>query len=178
LYFVKYHSPFEAADLTTLTFTARPGVLLTGEVVYRRHDQSIDFEPAERAALEMRRGGQGSASLLMGTLQLEFGVESRQILFPWGFCPESSWSTGTIGSVTAQAGELFLSADVALQSGVSRGLREERWEEPVFDVKSGWLSIGKELPVFAPTYIEFASDCIAALVNSEVVSLRLEPRFV
>lgn len=164
--------------MATLGLTTRPGVLLTGSVVYRRRDQSIDFEPADRAALEMRRGAQGSASLLIGTLQLELGVESRQILFPWGLCPQASWSRGTIGRVTSQAGELFLSAGVALRSGVSRRLREEGWKEPVFDVKSGWLSIGDLLPVFAPTYIEFASNCIAALVENELVSLRLKPRLV
>jgi hypothetical protein len=63
---------------------------LQGELFYNRSEQSFDFVSMSRSGVRRRMGDLGPTSVLIGTLQIEIGVETGTLLYVWGYHPETA----------------------------------------------------------------------------------------
>jgi hypothetical protein len=57
---------------------------LAGQLLYRANEYSFDFEFESKDEALFRAGDKGTTSLLVGTLQIEIGIETGAALYVWG----------------------------------------------------------------------------------------------
>jgi|SRR5215813_830990 len=139
------------------------GKPLSGLLVYRRSERSLDMEP---------RPAGGIASLLVNDVQIEID-EAGRLIYVWGHCPHESWMPARLETPVAKLGRLQY-ANAKMVPGVSKRLNaDKRW--PVrYDPSSQWLCIGDE-SVQDCDMIAFAPGAIAALKKGQLAGLWLHP---
>lgn len=59
--------------------------------------------------------------------------------------------------------------------GVSQGLAEVGEWQTTYDPNTGWVCVSSNEHDVAESYVEFAEDTIAGLLNDELVSVWLRP---
>jgi hypothetical protein len=138
------------------------GKPISGRLVYRRSERSLDVEP---------KPGRGVASLLVNDVQIEVDEDGR-LIYVWGFCPHESWVSAKLDPPTATAGRLQY-VDSAIVPGVSKRLNADKRWAVSHDPSSQWLCIGDQS--FRGEMIAFAPGAIATLSDGEIVNLWLRP---
>jgi hypothetical protein len=135
-----------------------------GRLVYRPDEYSFDFLPLPV----------GGRSIGIGDLQL--GVdESGRVVSVWGLCPYPSWKAARLtGPPRIRAGLVADGID-RLRLGESMPLEAVlRW--PVsHDSSSGWVCVGAPDQALYDRCVEFATGCVAALAEDNLVALWLHP---
>lgn len=142
-----------------------------GTTVYRKSEYSIDFIPKRRDVPPLSIGHRPKASLAIGMLQLEVDIESRQVLYPWGYFPSVSWKPGSVVPPPAIRNGLQVAGGTILREGVSETLWDRSLLETRFDRSSGWLELRLLGGAEGGTLVEFASNCIATLAHGALRSL-------
>lgn len=151
-------------------------VPLEGELVYRAYESSFDFQVGSQLELARRAGSKGTTSLLIGTLQIEVGIETGAALFVWGLHSHSSqWRLDMLSRPSAQRGCVKVVFIRELTRGVSQGLAEVGEWQTTYDSKTGWVCVSSNEHDVAESYVEFAEDTIAGLLNDGLVSIWLRP---
>lgn len=151
-------------------------VPLQGELVYRAYEHSFDFKVKSNSELAKRTGDKGSTALLIGTLQIEVGIEAGTALYAWGLHSHiSQWRRDHVPAVPAKSGGIKVIFDEEPVIGVSQGLADVKEWHTAFDPNTGWISISSNQFDNAAHYIEFAENTIAGVSNEKLVSLRLHP---
>lgn len=151
-------------------------VPLQGELVYRASEHSFDFKARSNSELAQRIGTKGTTSLLIGTLQIEVGIEVGAALFVWGLHSHiSQWRRGQLSAVSATRGGIRVIFDEEPAIGVSQALAEVAEWHTVFDPDTGWIRISSNQDDSAERYIEFAENTIAGISDERLISLRLRP---
>jgi len=152
------------------------GVSLAGQLVYREYEYSFDFKAEEQSELVRRAGASGTTSLLIGTLQIEIGIETHVALFVWGLhSHKDQWVRGCLSPVSLRPGSVKVLFDQQPIAGVSQTLVETAQVRTTYDPDSGWLCISLGNDVIADVYVEFAEDTVAGLLNEKLVELWLRP---
>jgi hypothetical protein len=106
-----------------------------GRLIYSSSDLSFDTHPEEKATLPT------AAILVGGTLQLEFYVETGELLRIWGYSPDTSWRRGQVAPPHSKPGTVRVVLDEDAVSDVS--YEDKNLKDGVtFDKESGWLLIG------------------------------------
>ena len=133
-------------------------------LVYRDEDYAFDIEPLD---------GSGDASILINELQLEIDHEGR-IMYVWGYCPLIKYNETRNFPRRYQACSLVAVLNKPPIPGVSLSLNtDSRW--PIYiNKKKGWACLGNP-EVKNIQLVEFAPDCVAALINSEIIGVWLQP---
>ncbi len=150
-------------------------VPLKGQLVYRAYEYSFDFQVGSQQELARRAGSKGTTSLLIGTLQIEIGIETGAALFVWGLHSHSSrWRLDSLSRPPAQSGCVKVVLNGELTRGVSQELAEVGAWQTTYDPNTGWVCISSN-EHDAERYVEFAEDTIAGLLNDELVSVWLRP---
>lgn len=156
-----------------LTYDCVP---LAGQLVYRAYEYSFDFQVGSQLEMTRRAGSKGTTSLLIGTLQIEVGIETGAALFVWGLHSHSSrWRLDSLARPPAQPGCVKVVLNRELTRGVSQALAEGREWKTTYDPNSGWVCISSTEQDVAESYVEFAEDTIAGLLNDDLVSVWLRP---
>lgn len=151
-------------------------VPLKGQLVYRAYEYSFDFQVGSQQELASRAGSKGTTSLLIGTLQIEIGIETGAALFVWGLHSHSAqWRRDSLSRPSAQPGCVKAVFDEEPIMGVSKGLAEVGEWQTTYDPKSGWVCVSSNEHDGDESYVEFAEDTIAGLLNDELVSVWLCP---
>lgn len=149
---------------------------IDGTLVYREADHAFDFEPRSQAEVEERVGDDGVTSLALGSLQLEVGVETGIVLYPWGYHPRVMWRQTTLPSVAARQGALRISVDNPLEAGVSLDITGGRQWTTLHDAVSAWVCIVRDTNLVAPPdLIKFSNGAIAGIDAGSLVVLWLHP---
>ena len=148
---------------------------LQGDLFYNRAEHSFDFEPVSRSGVRRRMGDLGPTSVLIGTLQIEIGVETGTLLYVWGYHPQPAWKHARLSSPTAQPGMVSISLEEAPEPGVSIGLVEINEWATAYDPNNGWICIGDPAPSESAQWVEFATNTIAAIGDSQLRALWLRP---
>jgi hypothetical protein len=118
------------------------GVRPTGGLLrYLRHEHSFHFDPASPSDLLLKTGGSGVTSVLVDTVQLEVGVETGLLLYPWGYSPETSWRTGQLLAPTFADVGLRVKSERGLHPGVSLYANSNRNWTTTFDEENGWIRL-------------------------------------
>lgn len=161
----------------THTFIVSPEEgLLPGILIYVQQDHAFDFQPAAPDELSRAAGGKGTASLLVGSLQIEVGVESGRFLFVWGYHPMATWREAQLHAPVACPGAIVL-ANSNLEHGISQPLTEVGEWTTVYDRQSGWVRLGPASEAAVEKTIQFAEDTLCELSEGKLVSLWLRPVF-
>lgn len=151
-------------------------VPLEGQLVYRAYEYSFDFKVESQLELARRAGSNGTTSLLIGTLQIEIGIETGAALFVWGLHSHSAqWRRDSLSRPSAQPGCVKAVFDEEPIMGVSQGLAEVGEWQTTYDPKTGWVCVSSNEHDGVESYVEFAEDTIAGLLNDELVSVWLRP---
>lgn len=152
---------------------------IQGALLYVQSEHSIDFEPSFLNAVSTRTGVGGSASLSVGTLQIEVAVASGLLMYPWGYFPSGAWIRRQLSPVEFESASIRCVPTFALDAGVSYVIPEsERWST-YYDETSGWLC-STDRPILLETVriFEFASSVAASLDGNRLTSLWLRPSIV
>jgi len=151
-------------------------VPLRGELVYRAYEHSFDFKVNSSSELAERIGNKGTTSLLIGTLQIEVGIEIGAALFVWGLHSHiSQWRRDHLSAVSAKKSGIRVIFDEEPVIGVSQGLADVGEWYTAFDPNTGWICISSNQYDSAQRYIEFAENTVAGVSNERLVSVRLHP---
>lgn len=159
-----------------MKFEWSDAVPLAGELLYRQCEYSIDFKAASPEQLAARVGTAGSTSLSFATLQIEIGIESCDLLYPWGLFPNTRWGAADLVVPGFQPGRVRWMPAAQPQAGVSiRFPGGESWPTTQ-DRSSGWICVGNTIPHRDAVAVEYAKNAAAVLVDTQLVSLWLRPR--
>ena len=158
----------------TLSFdTLLHAPMIQGNAFYIIADHTFDFRLEEQ---ERRRiGNKGTTSFVIDTLQMEVAVDSSQSLYIWGYSPMGKWKKAVLTPPNASYGALVARHTLSLIPGVAVGLEDMVLPNALFDPDAGWFCMGsKNLPTDSVA-VEFATGCIAVLVNGAIFSLWVKP---
>jgi hypothetical protein len=161
--------------MNTLCFEVLPSASsVNGHPRYVSEDYAFDFE-MDLGEQEQRLGKQDRTSFVIDTLQLEVGVDTSLCLYIWGYCPMGKWGLSSLSPPTARRGLLRAIHDKPLVSAVSIGLEHMMPVNAWFDPESGWFCMGnREVPSGAQA-VEFATGCLAVVVDGRLSSLWVRP---
>lgn len=149
---------------------------LNGRLVYSESEYSFRYEPRDRSDLAARIGQDGVTSLSIGTLQVEVGVATRQLLFVWGLHPKLRWLQGSFVPPIAEPGRLIAELHRNLEAGVSISLAPVNSWTTHFDPESGWVRVAKD-EASEDELTQIADGVIVGRALDEFNSLWLKPIF-
>lgn len=150
---------------------------LDGKLVYRESEYSLDFEPDQGFISHDIAGQQGTTSIMIDTLQIEVALETRRLLYVWGYFPAVRWERATVLPISAAQGCVRIRTGAQLIIGVTLALgAAEDWRRE-YDATSGWLSIHCATPTEHDRAVEFATGCVAVLREERLIALWLHPLF-
>ncbi|MFJ7903084.1 hypothetical protein ACIQ6V_21750 [Streptomyces sp. NPDC096198] len=157
-----------------MKFSIRGGAPLDGVLTYDDSEYGFSFDARSPKALGERLGTKGVTSALIGTLQLEIDVESREIVYVWGYFPNVRGDVGDLEAPVASPGRVFLSSDDFLEAGVSFDVPGKPWRV-TYDPSSGWVAL--RLSDAPATLVQIADGTVVGLDDGALVSLWLRPVF-
>lgn len=134
------------------------------KLVYRGEDNSFDTEPLEE---------NGHTSIMINNLQLEIDDEGR-IIYVWGYCPLIHYIETEEFPYKYISKTLVSFLNKPITPGVSFRINEKEKWSIFINKKRGWICIGNPKTLGAKM-VEFLPNCIAALVNDEIISIWLKP---
>ena len=156
------------------------GESLCGDLVYRETEYSIDFICSSSKQLEAKAGGQGCMSLTAGTLQFEVGVESRALLYPWGFFPLMNIETRAIEIPVSKCGSIYVEPEeFDLVKGVSWSIPGSSSWVIVREQDGEWVYIGPDHVSFDKcSCVEFSSGAMLGLKDGDILCIFIRPKFI
>jgi hypothetical protein len=155
-------------------FQACEYLRLSGQLIYRAYEYAFEFEVESHSELARRAGSKGTTSLLIGTLQIEVGIETGALLFVWGFHPHTKWLCDQLPPFSPRPGSVKVQFDEEPIVGVSQSLKEISQLRTTYDPNTGWIRISLDEDL-AEDYIEFTEDTVVGLSNERLMSLWLRP---
>jgi len=150
---------------------------LGGNLRYKTAEYSFLFDVTMPDDLVKRAGGHHRASAVVGTLQIEFGVDSRRALFVWGYHPQHNWIAGKVAAPATRQAALLLNPALKLEPGISVPLVGVNEWPTTFDAASGWVHVAP--PDSRPDdEIALIADGVAiGELDGQIHSVWLHPAF-
>lgn len=157
----------------TCDLTKRP---LSGRLVYRAAEYAIDFVDCARDEIALMAGNRGCCSLSLGTLQIEVGVETGRLLYPWGYCPLMNCELKSLPMKQIDAGAIYVgSCGEGLIAGVALEFPGSRLWRMFKDEVSGWICIGDPAIGENVHLIQFSTDALLSFSEKRVTALWIKP---
>lgn len=153
-----------------IAIETRPGSPVDGRLLYRPADHAFDFKVAD--ARTDVHSVQGTASLLVGTIQVAVDPNTGRLLFAWGYSPVQGWRRSAIIPLPQERGRALMDASDLLP-GVGISIVEARDVLSLVDPsrKAVQVSNGVE-PELA---FIIAPGVTLLLSGSRLVGVRLSP---
>lgn len=158
-----------------MKFSIQDGSPLEGVLTYDESEYGFSFSAQSGEPLSERLGSEGSTSVLIDTLQLEVDIESRGVLFVWGYFPNIRSEVTELGAPICFPGRVFISSDHSFQPGVSVEVPGKEWRVS-YDPSSGWVAIRLKGAVNAK-FVQIASGIVLGVEAGNLVSVWLDPVF-
>ncbi|MFR9795098.1 hypothetical protein ACL02U_04200 [Streptomyces sp. MS06] len=149
------------------------GAPLRGRVMYEASG-GVNFHCAaeDRAEKLARAGSDGSTGVCVGTLRLEVGVTTHQLLYVGGYSPRSVWNAAPLPVPDAAPGAVFLLPEHTLVPGVPVQVAGgEQWKAE-HDERTGWLSVAAPRDR-SGDLVRIADGTVVEVVDGRLVSVRL-----
>ncbi|MBN0047800.1 hypothetical protein JS756_27555 [Streptomyces actuosus] len=165
--------PESGGQVEEVSARVAAGVPLRGHARYEAPG-GIDFHCAaeDRAEKLARAGSDGSVSVCIGTLRLETGVTTHQLLYARGYSPRSAWGASSLPAPDAAPGAVFLLPERTLVPGapveVAGG---EQWGAD-YDARTGWLRVGARRGR-SGDLVRVADDTVVEVVDGFLASVWL-----
>ena len=138
------------------------GKMNQGRLVYYESGE-FDFIPSRNA----------DTIILLDYLCIGFDSKEMDARQVWGFHPRGLWIKSKLQSPIAQNGNLFIVDDIEPGDNVRL---EDVGDVTYYDDSSGWICIG-EVDYKDCEAVEFATNTIAVIKNSNLHALWLKPDF-
>lgn len=149
---------------------------LLGKLVYRESEYSLDFIECSSDDFSKLSGDEGCTSLTVHTLQIEIGVSTGKLLYPWGLFPLIHAMDKSLIIPDSYYGELsFKTEKNKIRPGVSIDFSGSESWELCKDPSSGWIFLGDPSIAQYSCSIEFANDVIASMANDCIVAFWIRP---
>jgi hypothetical protein len=149
--------------------------ILKGRLVYRPDEYSFDFEVASERELAARVGTAGRTSILVATLQIEISIETRQLLFFWGYTARRAWQDAEPPPINPVKGVVELITPMSLSRGISEQLVGlDEWVL-YYSAKRGMVWISEHDGSVGQEQVEFADGCLVGITQGRIDSLILAP---
>lgn len=148
-------------------------LILSGQLVYLESEYGFKFEVDAPMDLQVLAGDQGIGSLSLGTLQIAVGVETGNLLYPWGYHPHVSWLEAKLQPPVGRRCLLQVVSNSTrpLASGVAeKVLAAGKWISEC-DKDAGWLRVADDVNTESLEFVEFASGCIAGVARGQLNEL-------
>ena len=147
------------------------GDALDGFLIYNESQYSFRFNVGSPVDVLERSGGVGSASLMVGTLQVEVGVETGVLLYAWGLHPRARWSESQLDRPAASPGVVRINDLSELQKGVGISVASVGEWSTVYDPTSGWLRIAPDSHQPDELRVTIANDTVLGLRDRDLNSV-------
>lgn len=150
---------------------------LEGQLTYKVREYGFVFEVIPEALRDLQRlaGQSGTASLSIGTLTIEIGIETKKALYASGYHPHTAWTWGRLPPISALPGFITLDVPWELIPGVGYEIVEVGQRDTTYDPASGWVCVGDSEVHSADQIMEFSRSTVAVVRNGSLVSLWLQP---
>lgn len=158
-----------------MKFFIHGGTRLDGTLAYDESEYGFSFSAQNRDSLGERLGSEGVTSALIGTLQLEVDIASREVLFAWGYFPNVRGVVAELSFPQFTPGRVCISSGYSFKPGVSFQVPGEGWGVS-YDPSSGWVAIRSNESTNTE-YAEIASGILLGVDNGDLVSVWLKPVF-
>lgn len=159
-----------------MRFSIRNGSIFEGVLTYSDSEGSFSFSARNGEALRERLGSEGVTSVVIGTLQLEVDIESREVVFVWGYFPMVRRTAAVLSPPQSIAGRVSISSDEDFEHGVSLRVPGNEWRDS-YDPSSGWVAIRLNDAPDA-TFVQIADGTVLGIDNGDLVSVWLKPVFI
>ncbi|MEU5599171.1 hypothetical protein [Streptomyces sp. NPDC020298] len=144
-------------------------------LTYDESEYGFSFSAKSGESLSERLGSKGVTSVLIDTLQLEVDIESREVLFAWGYFPNVRGTVSKLKAPRISPGCVRISSDHPFEPGVSYEIPGGRWHVSS-DPSSGWITI-EQGDVTDADFVQIASGTVLGIENGDLVSIWLRPVF-
>lgn len=153
---------------------------LYGDLIYRESEYSLDFLYSSPKQLKKKSGHQGYMSLTFGTLQIEVGIETKALLYPWGLLSLINLEKQKLEIPEYKEGCIKIEPkEFKLIDGVSFDIPGSNTWKFILDQDSGWLYMGNENSTSQKTsYIEIASGAILGLSDGDISCILIKPEIM
>ncbi|MEU9919398.1 hypothetical protein [Streptomyces sp. NPDC051001] len=158
-----------------MKFSTQDGYPLEGVLGYDESEHGFSFSAKSGDSLSERLGSEGVASVVIDTLQLEVDIESREVLFAWGYFPNVRGTVSELDAPQISPGRVFVSSEHSFEPGVSYDVPGDRWRVS-YDPSSGWIAIELDDAVDAK-FVQIASGTVLGIEGGDLVSIWLNPVF-
>ncbi|SNS91794.1 hypothetical protein [Pseudomonas segetis] len=149
---------------------------LSGRLIYRESEYSIDFVDCSREEIALRTGGQGCCSLVIGTLQIEVGVETGRLLYPWGLCPLINCEPKHMPMNHIDCGSIYIeSAGFELVAGVAIEIPGSNLWQMFKDMATGWICIGDYDMGDKIRLVQFSKSAMISLSDEVAIAVWIRP---
>jgi hypothetical protein len=149
---------------------------LSGKLVYRESEYSLDFIECSNDNLVRLSGHGGCTSLTVHTLQIEVGINTGKLLYPWGLFPLIHAIDKPLIIPNSYYGELSINLKKnKLISGVSIEIPGSDHWQLYKDPSSCWIFVGNPSITQYSCSIEFANNVIASIANDSIVAFWMRP---
>lgn len=144
-----------------ILFDAKPGkVVHHGQLVYRVHEWSLDFEPGQIA----------DCSVSVQDIEVEFDSVTRCASQISGYHPHIGWKKKALHVPEFFPGSLVLLDNSIEDTDIVRLKGTWEWET-FYDPKTGWMCVGYDTPHEDDTAVEFATGIIAVVNQHHLKAL-------
>lgn len=152
---------------------------LKGQLIYVRADASFDFEQADPTEHQSRIQMGVATPILIGTLQIEIGIDTGLAVYIWGYYPDVRWRIEALHDISGlvSPGTFEVKVDEGLYVGEAvRYVEINEWPTS-YDPLTGWVCIGNQDVTSTTHCIEFASNTVAVIEDDKLQALWLRPKF-
>lgn len=148
---------------------------LHGRLFYSDAEYSFRFQLDEIDDLGRALGNGGVASLSIGTLQIDVAIQTRRLLFVWGYHPRVAWKWGIAQPGVVSPGRVEAPADFDLVEGGGYPLARVGEWQTVFDDQSGWLRVSLDHSAPDDEAALIATSTILGFRSAMLHSVWLQP---
>ncbi|RAX01479.1 MULTISPECIES: hypothetical protein [unclassified Photorhabdus] len=150
---------------------------LSGNLIYRESEYSIDFIDYSPEEMEMLVGSQGCSSLTIGTLQIEVGIETGTLLYPWGLFSLTQCESKVLLQPEMHGGNIYINPnELGMLSGVAIEIPGSILWKVFRDTSTGWICIGNSDEVDSSVcVVQFATNAAISLKNKLIIALWIKP---
>jgi len=154
----------------TIEVIGRPGYAVRGQPQYIVEDWSFyyDIQACYIPTVHL-------SCLVIGTIQLHINTDTNFCAFIDGYCPYGLWQPVSLIVPDYSPGLLKTRPDEELVVGVGYGIEYMVPPEIWFDTTNGWWCIGRKEHPAGSQAVEFATGCVAVVVDEQLVSLWIRP---
>ena len=149
---------------------------LPGTLLYRRSDRAFAFKRSSANLAEEQPETHGTASLTIGTLQIEVTITTGALLYVWGYHPMDGWREGALRPPHSRPARLFVEAQPSLVRAVGVAIDDGGEWATTYDRQTGWVCVRYPAGTRGTELLEFAAGTLAELNSNELVALWLLPR--